>query len=71
MICPTETWNQIHDATADLGAIALFNALDDAEQALIRGIHLERPGSLENLAKSNSDSQFPSILNRCVAGSDR
>ena len=66
VICPTETWNQIHDATANLDAIALFNGLGDAERALIRGIHLERPGSLENLAKSSTDSQFPAMLDWCV-----
>lgn len=70
VICPTETWNQIQDATADLNAVALFDELDEPQQTLVRGIHLERPESLENLAKSNADSQFAAMLNWCVAGSD-
>ena len=70
VICPTETWNQIHAAIVDLDAVSLFNELDEHEQALMRGIHLERPESLENLANSNSDSQFSAMIDWCLDGSD-
>ena len=70
VICPTETWNVIYDGTKHLDVVALFRALADDEQDLVHGIHRERPGSLENLAKSNPDSQFPAMLDWCVAGID-
>ena len=70
VICPTETWNQIHDATVGLNAVALFDKLDEPQQTLVRGIYLERPESLENLARSKVGSQFSAMLDWCVAGSD-
>ena len=70
VICPTETWHQIHGATEDLNAVALFDKLDEPQQTLVRGIHLERPESLENLARSSVGSQFSAMLDWCVAGSD-
>ena len=68
VICPTETWNVIYDGTEHLDVVALFRELADDEQDLVRGIHRERPGSLENLAHSKPDSQFPAMLAWCVGG---
>ena len=69
VICPTEAWNQIHDATENHDAIALFNQLNENEQELIREIHLECPDSLEGLATSATGSRFPAMLDWCLAGS--
>ena len=64
VIYPAETWNQILDATNGLDAVSLFNELDADEQALIRGIHLERPGSLVALADQTLIQNSP----RCSTG---
>ncbi|MCA9212028.1 MAG: hypothetical protein KDB27_03110 [Planctomycetales bacterium] len=70
VICPTEAWNQIHDATDDHDAIALFNQLNENGQELIREIHLERPESLEGLATAATGSRFPAMLDWCLAGAN-
>jgi len=66
VICPSESWRAINDATQELDLISLLNDLDSSEQELIRTIHLERPLSLENLAESDPDSQFPAMLKWCI-----
>lgn len=65
VVGPTEAWSQIEDAITELDAVALFDGLDVAEQSILRGMHLERPESLRELAKSKRDLQFPAMLDWC------
>ena len=66
IICPTETWNVINDATADVDIVALLDGLDAVDRDAVRGIHNERPESLKHLAATRDDSHFPSLLRWCL-----
>ena len=66
VICPSESWRAINDATQGLDLISLLNDLDSSDQELVRKIYLERPLSLQGLAESYIDSQFPVILKWCI-----
>jgi len=65
VICPTEAWNLINDATSDLDVVVLLDGLESSDQELVRGIHKERPESLRHLAASREDSHFPALLHWC------
>ncbi len=71
IICPTETWNVINDATANVDIVAILDGLDPVARDAVRGIHDERPESLEHLAATRDDSHFPSLLQWCLrSGTD-
>ena len=65
IICPSETWRQIHDVDASSSITAIFDALDDAGRALVLGIHRERPNSLNFLSEAEPESKFPAMLEWC------
>ena len=67
IICPSETWRQIHDADASSSVTAIFDSLDDAARTLVLDIHRERPESLKFLSATEPDSDFSAMLEWCNA----
>ncbi len=66
ILCPTECWRQINDATAEIGLVPLLDSLSRRQQLVIKANHLERPGSLEHLAASETNSHYPALLKWCT-----
>lgn len=68
IICPSEAWNQIGEATSIERLMLILDSLPQSDQEAVRGIHRKRPESLTHLAAN--DSRFQVILDWCLEAVD-
>ncbi|MEM7313841.1 MAG: hypothetical protein AAF497_11885 [Planctomycetota bacterium] len=68
VICPSEAWRAIYDATDATDVVAILDGLGDVGRSLVSGIHRERPKSLKCLAES--DTGFQAMLDWCTANTN-
>ncbi len=62
IVCPAVCWRQTVAVTENASLTELLNSLTPADQAFLRSVHDERPGSLAALAENYKEPRFRELL---------
>ena len=70
VICPAETWRQIHGAFAGADPREALSNFTSSDRTRVVAIYRDRPESLQRLASSSKGSGYAAILNWCALSSN-